>query len=123
MAVLIGLEQFEKQLKDLAQEMRGQVLREATLKSVQPLVQKAAAIAPRGSGALGRSMTAQSMGYAHPAEAIVRVGPGYPAGSHGILLEFGTIHMTPRPFLALAYAATHQEIINEMEHQLFGLLK
>ena len=122
MAELIGLREFERALKNLEQQTRGQVLRQATLKSVQPLVRVASILAPRDSGGLSRSMTAQSMSYAVTTEAIVRVGPGRPAGSHGVLLELGTIHMTSKPFLGVAYAATRDVILNEMRLNLGTIL-
>jgi len=119
---LVGLDRFEKVLRDLTEEVRGQALRAAAVKAVQPLVQKAAANAPRGSGALSQSMTTQVMSNAPVTDAIVRVGPGYPSGSHGILLEYGTIHMTKRPFLASAYGSTRQEILDNMEIELADML-
>lgn len=119
---LVGLDQFEKALRDLTEEVRGQMLRAAALKAVEPLVSKAASLAPRGTGALSRSMTAQSMAYAPVTDAIIRVGPGKPSGSHGILLEYGTVHMTKRPFLATAYSAVSQEILDRMELELAAIL-
>ena len=116
--MLRGLAQFERTLKDLENSVSGEVLKKALLRAVQPTVEQAAANAPRGTGALGRSMTAQAMSYSTPREAIVRVGPGRPEGSHGILLEHGTIYMTPRPFLADAFRATAELVINEFENEL-----
>lgn len=119
---LIGLEQFERELKKLTEKVRGQVLRAALIKSVQPTVREAAAKAPSGTGGLSKSMTAQQMKYARADEAIVRVGPGRPKGSHGILLEFGTIHMAKHPFLASAYAATYREVIDNMGNEVGSVL-
>ncbi len=119
---LVGIDRFEKQLRDLPEKIQGETLRKAALKAVQPLVAKAAAAAPRGSGALSQSMTSQSMSYAPITDAIIRVGPGRPTGSHGILLEYGTVYMTKRPFLASAYSATRDEILYEMEVELAHVL-
>lgn len=116
--MLRGLKEFQKNLKELEEKARGKVLSEALLRAVQPTVQKAASNAPRGTGKLAGSMTAQSMKYAKPDEAIVRVGPGRPQGSHGILLEYGTIYMTKRPFLASAFEATFQEVAARMGDEI-----
>lgn len=119
--MLRGLRQFENNLKDVEQKFRGEVLKKALLEAVQPLIRQAAANAPVGiTGKLSRSMTAQAMAYAGPNEAIVRVGPGRPEGSHGILLEYGTIHMTARPFLALAYEATFQDVLDLLENDVIN---
>jgi HK97 gp10 family phage protein len=115
--MLKGLEQFERQLKELEEKMRGEALRKALLAAVQPVISAAAAAAPTRTGHLKQSMTAQIMPSA-PGEAIVRVGPGRPEGSHGILLEYGTVHMTPRPFLAVASEATFQEVLGIFEIQI-----
>lgn len=122
MAVLIGLQQFEKKLKELEFQVRGEVLRKALLRAVQPVVRQAATLAPVGSGKLSRSMTAQVMTYAPAFEGIVRVGPGKPEGSHGILLEHGTIYMTKRPFLGTAFQATEPEVIIIMKAELSTLM-
>lgn len=111
---MTGLQDFEKNLRELERKMRGEVLAKALLRAVQPVVREAAATAPSRSGALSRSMTAQVM-KSEPNEAVVRVGPGRPEGSHGILLELGTIYMTARPFLATAYEATSQQVVDELE--------
>lgn len=111
---LRGLHQFELNLREVERKFTGEVLQKALLAAVQPVVKQAAATAPSRSGALGRSMTAEIM-KSEPREAVVRVGPGRPTGSHGILLELGTIYMTARPFLATAYEATSQQVVDELE--------
>lgn len=122
MAGFEGLEKFEKELEELTKHLKDQVLREATLKAVEPLIEKAAATAPRRKGELSRSITTQVMN-APPGEVIVRVGPGRPEGSHGILLEFGTVHMTARPFFASAFEATYQEVMENLENEVGNALR
>ncbi len=107
-----GLDQFERALQNVAEQLKGEKLRNAAIKAVQPLIKAAASRAPRGSGALSRSMTTQVISSANAQETILRVGPGRPEGSHGILLEVGTVYMTARPFLASAYEATRQETLD-----------
>ena len=118
--MIIGLDQFERDLKNIAEKMiEGKMLQAAILKAVQPLVNVASALAPKGSsGKLSRSMTTQFLSSTSTTEIVARVGPGYPEGSHGILLEYGTVHMTARPFLASAYEATHEEILAVFESEL-----
>lgn len=116
--MLIGLKQFERDMKEIEQKITGEVLKNILLKAVQPVVQAAASSAPTRRGKLKESMTAQSMDYASSDEAVVRVGPGRPEGSHGILLEVGTVHMTARPFLAQAAEARYQDVINIMEDEV-----
>ena len=36
-------------------------------------------------------------------EAVVTVGPKWPQGAHGHLVEFGTVHSAPHPFLRPAF--------------------
>jgi len=117
-----GLGKFEAELEAIARDLKDSILREATLRAVEPLIERAAATAPRGTGALSRSMTAQVMN-APPGEVIVRVGPGRPEGSHGILLEFGTAHMTARPFFASAFEATYQEVMENLENEVSDALR
>ncbi len=113
--------QFQEAMQNLQDKVaKGEILKEAVVKAVQPLVRAAAASAPRGTGKLSGSMTTQS--FVKSDEVTVRVGPGRPEGSHGILLEFGTIYMTARPFLASAYAATQQEIADQMGIALADLI-
>ncbi len=113
--------QLAAALRELESKIvRKEVLRDAVVRSVQPLLQKGAELAPRGKGGLSGSMTTQS--FINATDVVVRAGPGRPKGSHGILLEYGTIHMTARPFLASAYAATQQEISDAMEIEIADLI-
>lgn len=114
---LSGLPEFEKALKDLENKARGEALKKALLHAVQPLIRQAAADAPRRMGELSRSMTAQAMEYSTTTTAIIRVGPGRPEGSHGILLEYGTVFMSAQPFLASAFEATIDAILTDFQEE------
>jgi len=118
MSGLIGFQQFESNLKEQIRKITKETLSKSLVKAVEPFLTKAATDAPKSSGKLARSMVAQVMEFAHATEAIVRAGPGKPEGSHGILMEVGTVHMTKRPFLANAYEATYGEVINRMENEV-----
>lgn len=116
--MLKGMEQLEKTLRETERKLRSEVLKKALVTAVQPLVRQAAISAPSRSGKLSRSMATQVIS-APLDEAAVRVGPGRPEGSHGILLEHGTVFMTPQPFLGNAFETTQAEI-EEIMGNLFN---
>lgn len=121
MANMGGLDQFENNLISMKERIQGEALKKALLQAVAPTIQLAAAIAPRGRGDLSQSMVAQVMD-TPPNEAVIRVGPGTPKGAHGILLEVGTVYMTARPFLAIAYQATFPDVVTLFEDEVLNAL-
>jgi len=108
---LRGYEELMEALRELPKALHKGVLRSALKKAGEPVVNLATALAPRAFGKLAGSIDLQTTltkgqrkGRAKwPGTVEVFIGPTWPQGAHGHLLEFGTIKMGAQPFLRPAW--------------------
>lgn len=109
-----GFSELEKELEQLSKTAGRRVLRVSLQKSTPQLIQEMKARAPVDSGALRDSITASTrlatsqarkhrrMFRDERAAVELFVGPSYDLGAggrHAHLLEFGTVKMSPQPFM------------------------
>lgn len=126
-AISIDIKEFGNTaavLTNLDIALRGKALVSALRKSGRPVVSRAKSLAPKGGERKGRKAgkkhlrdTITSVVRDYGETKVLVVGPAYPAGAHGHLVEFGTVArkhksgkrtgaMPPRPFLRPAVEAT-----------------
>ena len=128
-----GFKEFEQALEDLTTAAQKGVARRALIKAAKPLVDKAKAAAPVDEGHLKRSIAASDkldgrQAKAHKAltgkqGAEVFVGPSYnigEGGRHGHLVEFGTRHSAPKPFLRPTWAADQKQILDRISKEMWS---
>lgn len=107
--------------------LRGKALTDALKKAGKPVVARAKSLAPVGGARKGQkagkkhlrdTITLAARDYGET--KVLVVGPAYPAGAHGHLVEFGSVdrerksggstgRMPPQPFLRPAVEATRSE--------------
>jgi HK97 gp10 family phage protein len=126
---LEGLAELEREMSQLSQSAGRRVLRNALDKSTPQLIQEMKSRAPVDSGALRDSITASTRLAKSQAKkhrkmfrddrlaSEVFVGPSYNLGAggrHGHLLEFGTVHMSPQPFMRPAFDSDKMQLLNRV---------
>jgi HK97 gp10 family phage protein len=110
---LHGMEELQAALNQLPKSLSKAVLRRALTKAGQPVLHAARAGVPIGEGDLLRSLDIRPMltkrqrrlrrKAGRGGAADVFIGPTFPMGRHGHLVEFGTVKMGARPFLRPAW--------------------
>ena len=95
-----GLKELDKALKRLPLKARGQVMRKALSKAMEPVKQSAISLAPIRTGNLRQSIVKRTSipkaGNNFTAEARVSVTTD---GWYGMFHEFGTVKMPAHPFM------------------------
>lgn len=124
-----GFRDLEKALDDMTKGAGRGVVRRSLLKAGEPLKDKAAALAPRRSGNLAKSMNIgtgldkrqaslrRKMFADERASVEVFVGPDYKLGGggrHGHLVEFGTAHSAPKPFMRPAWESEKDQVLKNL---------
>lgn len=131
---LEGAKELEEGLMELQGVTAMGVVRRSLLKAVDPVIQSAKGRAPVDRGDLAKSIDAATrlskrqrslnrpIVSAHGVE--VYVGPGLKNGGRGVrhahLVEFGTSHMAPQPFMRPAWLSNLDAVFNGLA-QLMGL--
>lgn len=120
-------------LARLVIEMRGKALKAAVKSSVSPVRERAMALCPKGPRRSGKHLrdTIVAVVRDYGEVQVGLVGPSYPAGAHGHLVEFGhavvrngkTVgRAAPRPFLRPAVEQTAAEqsaaFVQELERHI-----
>lgn len=122
-----GLKELDNALKQLPSAFHKQVLNAALRKAGKPVVDhvRSSGDTPRRSGFLAASVKVgtslsrrQKRSRIKEAQAEVFIGPTYPYGAHGHLLEFGTVKMKARPFMRPAWDATKHQVLKIFAEEL-----
>jgi HK97 gp10 family phage protein len=121
-----GAKELEAGLMELSGVAATAVVRTALTDSLKPVAASAAGRVAHDTGRLERSigigtrLTKRQKGLNRPivsAQGVeAYVGPGVVGGRydgrHGHLVEFGTVHMRPRPFMRPAWLSNLQAVFN-----------
>lgn len=128
-----GLAELEREMTQLSKSAGRRVLRSSLQKSTPELINEMKSRAPVDSGALRDSITASSkLGKAQArrhrkmfkddrSAVEFFVGPSYNLGAggrHGHLLEFGTVKMSPQPFMRPAFDSDKMRLLGRVEDNL-----
>jgi HK97 gp10 family phage protein len=128
-----GLADLEREMTQLSKSAGRRVLRNSLQKSTPQLIQEMKSNAPVNSGALRDSITASTklakrqsgihrkMFRDDRLSAEVFVGPSYNLGAggrHAHLLEFGTVNMSPQPFMRPAFDGDKMSLLGRVENNL-----
>lgn len=113
-----GLKELDEALKQLPKSVGKTVLRNALKKAAAPVVADAKANAPRDRGDLAESIDIratltrrQRRMRARRGAVEMFIGPSFPLGAHGHLVEFGTVKMPARPFLRPAWDSNKERVL------------
>lgn len=134
---IAGIKELDRALKQLPDFMQTKVLEDAMKKAAGPVIKAARAKAPRGrTGNLRKSIVAgtrlrPSQQAGAPGrrrkdprrQAVIYVGTSWPKGAHGHLVEFGTVHSRPKPFLRPAWEGHRGEVLKSIELELSRSLR
>lgn len=121
-----GADEMDAALMELEGAIAVKVVRESLLSSVQPVIDSAKGRVPVDRGDLERSISAgtkltkRQKSLHQPivsrSGVEVHVGPGIMTNARGVrhahLVEFGTAHMAPRPFMRPAWVSNLQAVFN-----------
>lgn len=108
-----GLDELIAALNELPEKIERQLLGRAALEGAHVIADAVSAYAPRHTGDTEASVT-WKRGPSSPGEASAGVAFGKPGKSLWHLLEFGTVHMTARPFIRPGTAASAQAAVDAM---------
>lgn len=123
-AELIGARELEAALEQLPKATAKAVLRRALLKAGEPTEKLARDYAPVRSGRLRRSLDVKTtlkksqQGEKYGAVQAY-IGASWPTGAHAHLVEFGTAHSAPNPFMRPAWDATRHEVLETIKGELW----
>jgi HK97 gp10 family phage protein len=111
-----GLKECEEALNALPLATTKNVLKRAMMAAAQPVVATAAARVKKRTGKLGRSITVSTklsrrQRRATPKDSSVEVYVGAGPLPHAHMLEFGTVHSAPEPFLRPAIDAQGMQVL------------
>lgn len=121
-----GLDDLQYALRELPDATAKNVLRRVARKVLQPIADAAAAKAPVRSGALVGSIIVSprlsrrqrsKFQPVDPNDVVMFVGPGALPQSHH--MEFGTVEVTPRPYLRPAWGAGKQQVLESIKEELW----
>lgn len=110
-----GAKEMERLLKELGPQVANKVGDQTVRAGARPIVEEAKRLVPVRTGELRDSITTQvSKRNGGDKERVALIGFKRPASSRAHLIEFGTSHSAPHPFLRPAMDAKHREALNEM---------
>lgn len=132
-----GLRDLEQALGEVSQAAGRGAMRRALIKAGGPLVDKAKALAPVDSGALRASFAISAKLGTRQArlqrglglsksEVRVYVGPSYDLGDggrHAHLVEFGTRHHGPQPFMRPAWSQDKRAVLQRLQEAVWAELQ
>jgi len=128
-----GLAELERELERLSKSAGRRVLRSALQKSTPQLIQEMKSRAPVNSGNLRDSITASTklakaqagkhrrMFKDNRSAVEFFVGPSYDLGAggrHAHFLEFGTVKMSPQPFMRPSFDGDKMSLLGRVESNL-----
>lgn len=125
---IVGVKELERALAQLPKSVSKGVLRSALKTAGQPVVAAAKANCPRDRGDLAESITIRStLSRRQRRRRRVRqrfaaemfIGPSWPQGAHGHLVEFGTSKMPARPFLRPAWDANKRRALDTIGKEIW----
>lgn len=126
---LIGADDLENALKQLPKSMAKSVLRRALIKAAEPTETLAREMAPRGAtGNLKISIDAKTQLKASQKRGAkidgveAFIGATTPKGAHAHLVEFGTAHSAPHPFMRPAWDATKNKVLASIRSEIWKAL-
>lgn len=118
MAVLQGLDQFDRALKQLSLVTQGQLLKQAVKKGAELIREEAENRAPRDTGTLAEEeIVSVVAGESNAFEATVKIGPSKKA-FYGFFQEFGTAHHAAQPFLMPSFEEKQDEALQVVSDEL-----
>lgn len=131
-----GADEMDAGLSELEGVTAIKVVRESLLESVQPVIQSAKGRVPVDRGDLERSigagtrLTKRQRSLHQPIVSKkgveVHVGPGITNNARGVrhahLVEFGTQHMAPQPFMRPAWQSNLGAVFNGLRQAMERLL-
>jgi HK97 gp10 family phage protein len=129
---LYGARELENALRQLPTSVAKATLRGVLVKAGEPVVHAARALAPVDRGDLAASIGIRSIltrrqrrarrAGGRGGAADVFIGPSFPMGAHGHLIEFGTVKMRARPFLRPAWDANKRHVLETVRAELWKAL-
>lgn len=129
-----GLRELEAQLAKLTKATGKRVLKKTLVKAAHPLAELAASKVPVGEGDLKRSITvgvklANRQAKLHRKafrddrrSVEVFIGASYELGAggrHAHLVEFGTVHSAPHPFMRPAWDNDQKALLDRLSKDLW----
>ena len=91
---IVGERELKRMMESLPRKMSGPVVRKALREGSKPILAAARSSAPASEGNLKKSMSPgrgiRIKTYRYSGVTIAVVGPSWPLGAHGHLVEFGT---------------------------------
>jgi HK97 gp10 family phage protein len=127
-AIFHGAKELEDALDQLPKSVARSVLVKAMMNAAQPVIHHARALCPVDTGDLAASIDVRTTltkrqrrgrGFRLPS---VFIGPSWPKGAHGHLIEFGTVKMRARPFLRPAWDAGKARVLDSMRREIWKAL-
>lgn len=110
-----GAKEMERLLKELGPQVANKVGDQAVRAGARPIVEEAKRLVPVRTGQLRDSITTQvDRRSGGDNERVALIGFKRPASSRAHLVEFGTSHSAPRPFMRPALDSKHREALEEM---------
>ncbi len=107
--VMHGLPELNRKLRGMGEKLGKRVMRNALKAGAQVVVREMKKRVPKKTGGLKKSIGKRALRRRGGNFAII-IGPRWPEGAHGGLIELGTVKMRPRPFMRPAFAATHKQV-------------
>ena len=130
---LQGTQALSKALEEIQKTARDRIVQESMMKALEPVRDDASALAPQMTGGLARSigigwkLTRSAFAKSQKLSAVeVYVGPSPDLNKrirHGVLMEFGTWKMRPRPFMRPAFARNVETVLRILQNQMWLKIK
>jgi len=136
---ITGLKEIEEVFKQLPQAVNKRIVTKALTKASQPVKEAAKSIVRKDDGGLAESIVVSTrlfrkqkkFGSFKVGDITIYVGPSFPKGSHGILVEFGTKARVQKttgrstgtmpsiPFMRPAWDSTKSRVIAAIHKELW----
>ena len=123
---LTGADALQKALGELPKSLSKGVLRRALTKGAEPVLQAARENVPVDQGDLRDSLaiaTRLSKGQRQDSPrskgAEIFIGPSWPKGAHGHLVEFGTSNTPAQPFLRTAWDSRGEQVLPKFGEEVW----
>ncbi len=107
--VMHGLPALDRKLRGLGEKLGKRVMRKALAAGGQLVVREMKKRVAKKTGGLKKSIGKRALRRRGGSFAMI-VGPRWPEGAHGHLVELGTVKMAAKPFMRPAFAATHKQV-------------
>ena len=123
---LRGVKELNNALKQLPKSVGKSVLRSALTKAAEPVRAEAQRLAPVDSRLLVESIVVKSTLKKSQRRGSPKVGAVQmfigPTAPHGFLVEFGTNHSAPQPFLRPAWESRKEQVTETLEREIWAAL-